>query len=733
MKKALTIVLVTILAVNMFATAKDLGVKHQLNALQLRSIEQRISRAIDNDPPEWVMEVPPTDLATNYYDYAPGSYNQTTVKVQPNQGGIYVVYHGQDLAGSNRRIWWNYINADGTVADGGNVSTFDMWEGYPGMDIHPDTGNPFVAWHVNFDADTPYENAMAFDQFGTIQSPGLWATAAVTFDNSDTEYLPHPDTDDFIWPQLRIAPSPTAGMSRIHIIYGNSGSVGNPASNVVYAYADADLNTLSDVSLLEWTYATFPELDAFDTADEAQWDRSFASLVVSDDGTKVGYVGHTLGKEGETEGAFVFLNEMYGEGEFEYIHTEDQGDEGQMRYYVDNPELTDANGNVVDVYFTDADSLYVSYVNAGHFTANFINGDDSKIAFVTNMGLQQPDDTYYPALQAVKSTIIDLNTDEFMMSDLTPIRYNDDGTKLLPNYENNMPNTWWDVDEDGEFDDTFEQEGVIYPSMITEYPIYEPTADNGFHYNKTQLTVNKEHNLMAAVWSDGTMPKLAEDNPDDPDLQSWATCPEITIALSKDGGVHWTEPLKMNANPEDISEDTYVGGYVEALDGMIPVFVYPSEQIYDIETDANNDTWGTIHLMFMDEYSYGSEVIDAMPLQGAMMKYMAIKVNFGYVEGNSEGEDVSAPVANLTNYPNPFNPTTTISYSTKTAGNVELAVYNLKGQKVRTLVNEHQNADNHTIEWNGKDNNGNKVASGVYFYKLSTKDEVAVQKMLMLK
>jgi len=85
------------------------------------------------------------------------------------------------------------------------------------------------------------------------------------------------------------------------------------------------------------------------------------------------------------------------------------------------------------------------------------------------------------------------------------------------------------------------------------------------------------------------------------------------------------------------------------------------------------------------------------------------------------------------NYPNPFNPTTTIAYSLSNDGMADLRIYNIKGQLVKTLVKGEQQAGTYEVVWNGKDNNQKSVSSGIYFYKLSTKDDTIMKKMLMLK
>jgi hypothetical protein len=85
------------------------------------------------------------------------------------------------------------------------------------------------------------------------------------------------------------------------------------------------------------------------------------------------------------------------------------------------------------------------------------------------------------------------------------------------------------------------------------------------------------------------------------------------------------------------------------------------------------------------------------------------------------------------NYPNPFNPSTTIAYSLKNPGHVKISVYNVLGQNVRTLVNEFKDANAHTAVWNGLDDAGNIVSSGVYFYRIQTGDYSDIRKMVLMK
>ncbi|MCH7733046.1 MAG: T9SS type A sorting domain-containing protein [Candidatus Marinimicrobia bacterium] len=85
------------------------------------------------------------------------------------------------------------------------------------------------------------------------------------------------------------------------------------------------------------------------------------------------------------------------------------------------------------------------------------------------------------------------------------------------------------------------------------------------------------------------------------------------------------------------------------------------------------------------------------------------------------------------NYPNPFNPVTRISYDIIEATNVTIRIYDLLGHSVKTLVNERKDVGFYTTLWNGLDQSGSKVASGVYFYRLETERFTATKKMLLLK
>jgi hypothetical protein len=215
--------------------------------------------------------------------------------------------------------------------------------------------------------------------------------------------------------------------------------------------------------------------------------------------------------------------------------------------------------------------------------------------------------------------------------------------------------------------------------------------------------------------------------------------------------------------------------YIEESD-YIPIFI-------DLPDDMISDGGGEIGL-FIDDICYGAEVITGERIQlNAYIIDLEISdesvIEFRYHEYGSgtksrpkkmgmfqvfehetkmftekelnlnqgdhfyhisfrDAQDIETPSVIYTtylenNYPNPFNPSTTISYSIANSGDVNISVYNIRGQLVRTLVNETLDAGMHSVVWNGDNNLGRSVGSGIYLYKLETSDNRIVKKMLLMK
>jgi 5'-nucleotidase / UDP-sugar diphosphatase len=140
--------------------------------------------------------------------------------------------------------------------------------------------------------------------------------------------------------------------------------------------------------------------------------------------------------------------------------------------------------------------------------------------------------------------------------------------------------------------------------------------------------------------------------------------------------------------------------------------------------------------VFKTEVNIANRLRQISPFSAQKLTYLANKLQA--VCGSpfhKEEIDESLPVAfDLSqNYPNPFNPQTEISYSLPYDSDVNLRVFNILGEEVRELVNTRESAGNHSIIWDGRNNDGSQVASGTYFYKLQAGEFSDTKKMSLMK
>jgi flagellar hook assembly protein FlgD len=95
--------------------------------------------------------------------------------------------------------------------------------------------------------------------------------------------------------------------------------------------------------------------------------------------------------------------------------------------------------------------------------------------------------------------------------------------------------------------------------------------------------------------------------------------------------------------------------------------------------------------------------------------------------------EVPTTTALLGNYPNPFNPSTTFRYGLSEPGQVSLKVYNMLGQLVRTIVHEHQVEGYYEAVWDGRNEVGATVSSGIYLYRMTAGSFVETRRMMLVK
>ena len=204
-------------------------------------------------------------------------------------------------------------------------------------------------------------------------------------------------------------------------------------------------------------------------------------------------------------------------------------------------------------------------------------------------------------------------------------------------------------------------------------------------------------------------------------------------------------PLIVNLD-EDIQPEILLTSYQNSL------YIYNNNGTilsgYPFITSFNGCTPGTIcdldnndMLKLVSGYSTGIVVMNLrspetpikpwITYRGALNRQGSFACT-GYV-ANSDPY-TTPPVNRLEqNYPNPFHQNTTISYETKKEGKVNLSIFNLRGQLVRTLQDEYIPSGKHSIVWDGKDSMGRTVADGIYLCRLKTPETILTRRMLLFK
>lgn len=205
---------------------------------------------------------------------------------------------------------------------------------------------------------------------------------------------------------------------------------------------------------------------------------------------------------------------------------------------------------------------------------------------------------------------------------------------------------------------------------------------------------------------------------------------------------------------------------IELIDDMIAVYTDEPENLFGLDISIENNefvTFGDVQFNLPDNYLTAThqdndnmnisiataipetleDTLFLIPFSSTENTTLNISITSNTTTMEYEldllplsSEDPLVPLVNAveSNYPNPFNPSTTIKYSVKETSPVRIHIYNIKGQLVDTLVDEVKDAGYHSVQWNGVDRNGRSVASGMYFYMVSIGNEFRkTQKMMLLK
>jgi len=264
----------------------------------------------------------------------------------------------------------------------------------------------------------------------------------------------------------------------------------------------------------------------------------------------------------------------------------------------------------------------------------------------------------------------------------------------------------------------------------TDGEAYQPAAVTTATGAFTIMTVAGEYNVTATATVGGQMYAWATDAEEpfevgeetEPleitmELKTWKVIGTVTgVAGETLSGI--TLKLTDQATTNPVPEKTTTTGeggaftftgvlnatYTLSAHSVQPLTQIPQEETYDLAIAVNNADF-TLTTAF--ELSQALEEADVI------------------------GLPTITTLKN--NYPNPFNPSTTIAFDIAKDGHVSIEIYNIKGQRVKSLVNDSFRVGRYSVVWNGDDNNGRNVGSGVYFYRMTTSEYRSVKKMLLMK
>ena len=186
----------------------------------------------------------------------------------------------------------------------------------------------------------------------------------------------------------------------------------------------------------------------------------------------------------------------------------------------------------------------------------------------------------------------------------------------------------------------------------------------------------------------------------------------------------WTDHRREGS---DIYFRTYLNGSPQGLNHLVNTDTGQALQIF-----PNIDLWGNfLYSVWMD---------NRIPEHGFDIFFSTVNFKETDVEDEEEERNLPEKFALYQNYPNPFNPSTKIPFTVYSSRftvhsplHTTLTIYNILGQKVRTLVDEPERAGSYEVIWDGKDDQGKEATSGIYFYQLRVKNQTLTKKMLLLR
>ena len=271
---------------------------------------------------------------------------------------------------------------------------------------------------------------------------------------------------------------------------------------------------------------------------------------------------------------------------------------------------------------------------------------------------------------------------------------------------------------------------IIEDEDITEY--YDMVGEQGmFEYAVSAMYYDVDEGDMEEAMSDMVMTELsnvapAATNLIAPEDDLLITLTPENIADESSLGIFWSNSVDGDGESVEYRLELCVDELNTCIDSVLSetnVFI-PYSDLYGIITDSSGLT-----MLNIEWNVYSSDDWVEVPSSNGPW---SVVIDAGWML--SVDEDILPEVFALhNNYPNPFNPITNIGYDVPEVSDIKIEVFNLAGQKVRTLVSKQHQPGRYKVQWNATNEFGSPVASGMYVYKIHAKNFVAVKKLLLMK
>ena len=264
------------------------------------------------------------------------------------------------------------------------------------------------------------------------------------------------------------------------------------------------------------------------------------------------------------------------------------------------------------------------------------------------------------------------------------------------------------------------------PGAVDQYPYRGARFTRlGVTYQQALVNFIREGlggRITAAAYLEGGLGRITTGQPKHADESNVANGCVVHVYLARDGGPIPDVRVEFSRSVSGRARDYRWMGTTDA-EGRATIEIRP---------EGRRSVSGYYAVRAVDIAGNTISRWESVPINSG--REITLLLPVGGVARVKEGHLLaSETLALYPNTPNPFNPSTQITYRLPQPGQVDLTIYSVLGQRVRTLVRDHQSNGRYEVLWDGKDGFGNFVSSGVYFYRLAHPGGVLINRMLLVK